>query len=94
MGQEEESRQEEHPHQEEAIQAAMQAAAHLQEETPHSSQEEQVIQAARHQHLQVYLIMGDMQIHGLHWTDPGKLYRSSPYPPTTRIAAYWTCSRF
>ena len=95
MGQEEEEepRQEEHPHQEEAIQAAMQAAPHLQGKHPRSSQEEQVIQAARHQPLQLYLIKEDILIHGLHWIDPGKLYRSSICPPITRIAAYWTCSR-
>ena len=93
MGQEEEPRQEEHPRQEEAIQAAMQAAAHLQGKHRRSSQEEQVIQAVRHQPLQVYLIKGDIPIHGLHWIDPGKLYGSSLCPPITRIAAYWTCSR-
>ena len=56
----------------------MPAAAHLQGKLHHSSQEEQVVQAARHQPLQAYLILGDILIHGLHWT--GKLYRSSRLP--------------
>ena len=83
------------PPQEEAIQEAMPAAARLQGKR--SSQEEQVVQAVRHQPLQAYLILADMLIHGLHWTDSiitGKLYRSSPCPPILRVAAYWTCSRF
>ena len=95
MGQEEESRQEDHPHQEEAIQAAIQAAAHLQDKPP-SSQEEQVIQAARHQPLQVYLIKEDIQIHWLHWIVQDRSRKALPsslYPPIPRIAAYWRCSR-
>ena len=75
--------EEEEPYQEE----------HLQGTHPRSSQAEQVIQAVRHQPLQVYLIKEDILIHGLHWIDPGKLYRSSLCPAIAKVAAYWTCSR-
>ena len=58
--------EEEHPHYQEGIQEAMPAAAHLQDIRHHSSQEEQVVQAALHQlHLQVYFSLADIQIHGL-----------------------------
>ena len=94
MGQEEEPQQEEHHHQEEVIQEVMPAAAHLHGRRHHSSQEEQVVQEAHRQPLQACLIPGDILIHGLRWIDPGKLYRSSHCPPTIRVAAYWTCSKF
>ena len=94
MGQEEEHQEEEHHHQE-AIQVPMPAAVHLQGTHLPSSQEEQVVQAAHHRvNLQVYLVLGDNLIHGLHWTDPGKLYRSYPCPPITRVAAYLICNSF
>ena len=83
--------QEERPHQEEVSPMPASAPPGIRH---HSSQEEQVVQAAHHQPLQAYLIPGDILIHGLHWIDPGKLYRSSHCPPTIRVAAYWTCSRF
>ena len=86
MDQEEEPREEEHPLQEEAIQAAMPAAVRPQAEPLHSSKEEQAIQATRHRHVQVYLIKGDIPIHGLHWTGPGKALPKL-YPSITRIAA-------
>ena len=67
MGQEEE-----HPlHQEDR-----QEALHLQSILHRSSQEEQDLQVVLHIHLQGYLNPIDIQIHGLHWTDPGSRYRS------------------
>ena len=90
MGQEEQHQQEEHPRREEVIQDLMPTAA-----PPHNNQEEQAVQAVPHLiNLQVYLHLDDILIHGLHWTDLGKPYRSSPCLLTTRVAAYWTCNSF
>ena len=86
MGQEEERQQEERPRREEAVQGPTPAAVRLQGIPPLSSQEEQAVQAVHHQlSLQAYLHLEDSLIHGLHWTDLGKLYRSSPCPLTTRV---------
>ena len=64
------AQEEEHPlHQEDS-----QEAVHLQGTLHRSRQEEQDLQAALHIHLQGYLNPADIQIHGLHWTDLGKLY--------------------
>ena len=55
-----------------------------------SRQEEQAFQAVIHKHLQESPSLIAVQTHGLHWTDPGSLYRSSCYRPTTSHAVYWT----
>ena len=71
LGQEEASDQEEqdHLHQEEQ---GKEAAAQHQGAPHHSRQEEQVIQAVLHPHLQVYRL----QIHGVHSIDPESLFQS------------------
>ena len=64
--------------------------------TPHRSrQEEQDIQAALHNHLQISHNLIAVQTHGLHLTVPGSLYRSSCYRPTTNLQyiEYATASR-
>ena len=88
MDQEEEHQQEGHHLQEEALQDQIPAAIRHR-----SRQEEQAVQEEHHLvNLQVYLHPDDIPIHGLHWTDLGKLYRSYPCLLTTRVAAYWTCN--
>ena len=89
MDQEEVHHQEDEHHlQEEAPQDPIPAAIHHR-----SRQEEQVVQEEHHLvSLQVYLHLDDSQIHGLHWTDQGKLYRSYHCLLTTRVAIYSTCS--
>ena len=88
LGQEEALDQEEqdHLHQEEGMEAAVQ---HQGEPRRSHQEEEQVSQDLLHLHLQVSQDLHVHQIHGVHLSDPGKTFRSSCYRPTTRHAAYW-----